>query len=256
MFRPRIIPVVLIDGRGHAIKTLKFKKRIDLGDPINTVSIFNAFKVDELVLLDIDAPNSRRCISLDLLADIASEARMPFSVGGGITSLDDIRSILSIGAEKVVISSAAIDRPEFIREAAEKFGSSSIIVCIDVKRSFFGNKEVYINSGKRNTKLNPLATALLMEKMGAGEILLQSIDHDGQMNGYDIQLISEVSSAVGIPVIALGGAKDLQSMMELYRSTYVSALAAGSLFVFQNSERGVLVNYPTKQDLNCFRDLR
>lgn len=256
MFRPRIIPVVLVDGRGHAVKSIKFKNRVDLGDPVNTVSIFNAFRVDELVLLDIEATNSRRLISLDLLVDIASEARMPFSVGGGITCLEDIRSILSTGAEKVVISSSAIERPEFVREAADKFGSSSVIVCLDVKSNFFGKKEIYIKSGKKNTKLNPLAAALLMEKMGAGEILLQSIDNDGQMKGYDFSLVAEISSSVGIPVIALGGAGNLQHMMELYRSTYVSALAAGSLFVFQSNERGVLLNYPQQQDLNCFRDLR
>lgn len=256
MFRPRIIPVVLIDGRGHAVKSVNFKNKIDLGDPINTVSIFNAFRVDELVLLDIDATNSQRLISLDLLQDIASEARMPFSVGGGITCLEDIRNILSTGAEKVILSSIAIERPEFVREAADKFGSSSIIVCLDVKSNFFGKKEIHINSGKRNTKLNPLSAALLMEKMGAGEILVQSIDNDGKMKGYDLSLISEISSSVGVPVIALGGAGKLQHMLELYGSTYVSALAAGSLFVFQNNERAVLVNYPKQQDLNCFRNVR
>lgn len=256
MFRPRIIPVLLIDSRGHAVKSIKFKKRVDLGDPVNTVSIFNALRVDELVLLDIDATNSRRLISLDLLAAIATEARMPFSVGGGVTCLEDIRKILTIGAEKVVISTAAIERLEFVGEAADQFGSSSVIVCLDVKSNFFGKKEIYINSGKRNTKLSPLAAALLMEKMGAGEILIQSIDNDGKMDGYDFALVAEISSSVGIPVIALGGAGNLNHMIDLYSSTYVSALAAGSLFVFQNNERGVLVNYPQLQDLNCFRGLR
>lgn len=256
MFRPRIMPVVLIDGRGHAVKSVNFKNKIDLGDPVNTVSIFNAFRVDELVLLDIDATNSKRLISLDLLQDIASEARMPFSVGGGITCLEDIRNILSTGAEKVVLSSIAIQQPEFVREAVDKFGSSSIIVCLDVKSNFFGKKEIYINSGKKNTKINPLFAALLMEKMGAGEILIQSIDNDGKMKGYDFSLITEISSSVGVPVIALGGAGNLQHMFELYRSTYVSALAAGSLFVFQNNERAVLVNYPEQQDLNFFRNVR
>jgi cyclase len=256
MSRPRIIPVVLIDGRGHAVKTIKFKNRVDLGDPVNTVSIFNEFRVDELVLLDIQATNSRRLISLDFLEAIASEARMPFSVGGGVTCLEDIRKILSIGAEKVVISSAAIERPEFVREAANEFGSSSIIVCLDVKSNFFGKKEIYINSGKRNAKLNPLSTALMMEKMGAGEILVQSIDHDGQMKGYDFSLVEEISSSVGIPVIALGGAGSLQHMVDIYRTTFISAVAAGSLFVFQGEERGVLVNYPSKRDLDIFRGLR
>jgi imidazole glycerol-phosphate synthase subunit HisF len=256
MFRPRVIPVLSIGGDGHAVKTIKFKKRIDLGDPVNSVSLFNSFRVDELVLLDIDATKENRTISFDLLADIASEAKMPFSVGGGVRSLADIRKILSSGAEKVVISSAAAARPEFVREAAEKFASSSIVVCIDVKKTLFGKEAVWAESGKKKLDSSPREFALLMEKMGAGEIIIQSIDHDGAMTGYDDALIKDISAAVSVPVIALGGAGRLDHMTQLYASSSVSALAAGSLFCFQNADRGVLINYPSKEQLRRFMRLR
>lgn len=256
MYRPRVIPVVLIEASGHAVKTQKFKRRIDLGDPVNTVSLFNSFRVDELVLLDVDATRSRRMISLSLLADIASEAKMPFSVGGGIRSLEDIRKVLSIGAEKIVLSSIAAERPQFVREAADKFGSSSIVVCMDVKRSFFGKLGVYAESGRRALPMAPREFALLMEKMGAGELIVQSIDHDGVMKGYDTALLSEISDALSVPVIALGGAGRLDHLLDVYAATQVSALAAGSLFVFQDAERGVLINYPSKDQLRRFVRLR
>lgn len=256
MFRPRVIPVVLIEGDGHAVKTVRFKRRIDLGDPVNTVSLFNAFRVDELVLLDIDATRSRRMISLPLLADIASEAKMPFSVGGGIRTLEDIRRVLSLGAEKVVLSSIAAERPEFVREAAAQFGSSSIVVCMDVKKTLLGKRVVSPTSRKRPVRESPREFAMLMEEMGAGEVIAQSVDNDGAMNGYDRALLAEISSCLSVPVIALGGAGDLDHLLDLYRSTHVSALAAGSLFVFQNSDRGVLINYPSNAQLRRFVNLR
>lgn len=256
MFRPRVIPVILIGANGHAVKTLKFGRRIDLGDPVNTVSLFNAFRVDELVLLDIDATRSRRLIRQDLLADIASEAKMPFSVGGGIRTLEDIRTILSLGAEKVVLSSIAVQNPRFVREASDQFGSSSIMVCIDVKKRLLGKRTVYEGSLRNRTSYSPGDFAKRMEEMGAGEIIVQSVDHDGLMTGYDKTLISEISAAVSVPVIALGGAGRFEHLTELYSESHVSALAAGSLFVFQNSDRGVLINYPTKEQLRRFQNLR
>jgi cyclase len=255
MYRPRLIPVLLIDGT-HALKTVRFKRRIDLGDPVNTVSLFNAFRVDELVLLDIDASKSGRTISRSLLADIASEAKMPFSVGGGIKTLEDIRTVLSAGAEKVVLSSIAAQRPEFVREAADRFGSSSIIVCMDVKTTLFGKSVVCIESGKRKLPTPPRDFARRMEDMGAGELIVQSIDNDGMMTGYDKPLLADISTSLSIPVIALGGAGRLDHCLDAYASTHVSALAAGSLFVFQNAERGVLVNYPSKDQLRRFVNVR
>lgn len=230
MFRPRIIPVILIDEDGSAVKSINFKKKINLGDPVNIVSIFNSFRVDELVLLDIAATKRGRLLSLDLMADIASEAKMPFSVGGGVATLNDIRDILSTGAEKVVISSSGLARPEFIREASERFGSSSIMVCIDVKKNLFGSQKVRIRSGEINLNLSPLKAALQMEKMGAGEIIIQSIDRDGTMVGYDMRLTNTIASAVRVPVIALGGAGCLDDMKVAYKETNASAFASGSLF--------------------------
>ena len=256
MFRPRIIPVILIDENGHSVKSIKFRKKIDLGDPVNMVSIFNSFRVDELILLDIAATKNKRLISLDLMADIASEAKMPFAVGGGISTLDDIRKILSTGAEKVVISTAGLERPEFIREATERFGSSSIVVCIDVQKNFFGIEAVRTRAGTNKLNISAQKAALQMEKMGAGEIIIQSINSDGTMNGYNLALTNSIASTVGVPVIALGGAGCLDDMKEAYAKTQASAFASGSLFCFQDSNRGVLINYPSKTQLGSFRNIR
>lgn len=256
MYRPRVIPVILLDEHGHAVKTQRFGKRVDLGDPVNAVSLFNAFRVDELVLLDIDASRQRRTTPAPLLADIASEARMPFSVGGGIRTLDDIRRMLALGAEKVVLSSIAVERPEFVQEAAANFGSSSIMVCIDVKRRFLGKQGVFHAARRRHESWNPLDFAHLMEEKGAGELIVQSVDNDGTMGGYDTELVEEISARLSVPVIALGGAGKLEHLVQLYARTTVSALAAGSLFVFQDVNRGVMINYPNAENLRRFRGLR
>ena len=254
MYRPRIMPVLLIEESGHAVKTRRFRKRIDLGDPVNAVSLFNAFRVDELVLLDIDATARGRSISLDLLADIASEAKMPFSVGGGIATLGGIRAVLAQGAEKVVLSTKAVEEPQFVAQAAERFGSSSIIVCLDVKQNLFGKPGIVTRGGRNKTSYEPVEAARLMERMGAGEIIVQSVDRDGSMTGYDQELVATLADAVSVPVIALGGAGRLAHMKDMYANSSVSALAAGSLFVFQDEQRGVLINYPGKDELLDFRE--
>jgi len=246
----------LLDESGHAVKTQRFGRRIDLGDPVNAVSLFNAFRVDELVLLDIDASRQRRTTAAPLLADISSEAKMPFSVGGGIRTLDDIRRMLALGAEKVVLSASAIERPDFVRDAAANFGSSSIMVCIDVKRRFLGKKSVYNAAHRRYESWTPLDFAQLMEEKGAGEVIIQAVDNDGMMSGYDNELIESISARLSVPVIALGGAGKLEHLVELYAQTTVSALAAGSLFVFQDANRGVMINYPNAENLKRFRGLR
>ena len=247
MYRPRVIPVVLISDKGESIKTLKFKKRIYLGDPVNTVSLFNSFQVDELILLNIDTRKKNFHIDYDLLIDIAQEAEMPFAIGGGIDSLDKIRRILSLGAEKVVLSKAAIENPAFLKEAVDQFGSSSITICLDVKKNFFGTHSVYIDQQKSKLSLDQCLD--IIEQNQAGEVILQNINLDGAMTGYDLNLLQYVSDYLSMPVVALGGAGSINDIKFLEKNSNVSAFAAGSLFVFQDSNRGVLINYPSEEEL-------
>jgi imidazole glycerol-phosphate synthase subunit HisF len=248
MFRPRIIPVLLLKDRA-LVKSVQFRKHRYIGDPINAVRIFNELRADELVFLDIDASRENRLISLDFVRNVGEEAMMPFGVGGGIRSLDDVRSIIAAGAEKVVINTHAGMDPDLIRRAADEFGSTTIVVCIDVKKTFFGGQRVYIDAGNTSTKFAPVEFAGLMEANGAGELIVQSIDRDGTMQGYDIDLISEVSRAVTIPVVALGGAGSRSDLADAYKKGNASALAAGSMFVFSGERRGVLINYPGRDEV-------
>jgi cyclase len=248
MFRPRVIPVLLLRN-GGLVKTEGFGKQRYIGDPINAVRIFNDLRADELVFLDILATREGRLISLDFVRDVGEEANMPFAVGGGIRSLEDIRQILSAGAEKVVLNSVAAETPDFIAQAADSFGSSTITVCIDVKRKRLGASQTWIAAGSRATGYVPEEFARLAEEKGAGEIIVQSIQRDGTMQGYDLDLIARVSEAVTIPVVALGGAGSLDDLKRAYRETHASALAAGSMFVFHGPRRGVLINYPDRAEL-------
>jgi imidazole glycerol-phosphate synthase subunit HisF len=246
VFRPRVIPVLLLRN-GGLVKTEGF------GDPINAVRIFNDHRADELVFLDILATRERRLISLDFVRDVGEEANMPFAVGGGIRSLQDIRSILSVGAEKVVLNSFAAENPDFIAEAADSFGSSTITVCMDVKQKRFGGPRTWTAGGTRATAYAPEEFARLAQDKGAGEIIVQSIPRDGTMEGYDIDLISRVSKAVTIPVVALGGAGRLDHLRTAYHETHASGLAAGSMFVFHGPKRGVLINYPDRADIAALK---
>lgn len=248
MFIPRVLPCLLLRNLG-LVKTIKFDKYRYIGDPINAVRIFNAKEADELIFLDIDATRENRKISLPLVEKIADEAYMPFAVGGGIQSLQDIRDIFAAGAEKVIINSSAYTNPSLIREAADTFGSQSIVVSIDVKRKLFGKNEVYTHGGIKNTRKDPVGYARNMEAAGAGEIMINSIDRDGTMEGYNIELISIISDAVRIPVVACGGAGNLQDFTNAVKRGGASAVAAGSLFVFHGKRRAVLINYPTKDEL-------
>lgn len=247
MFRPRVIPVVLIDKEGQAVKSLKFNKRVYLGDPVNTVSLFNAFEVDELVLLNIDSRKKGFEIDFSILLEIAQEAKMPFSVGGGIRSLDDIRKILEIGAEKVVISSSFLSNTLFLKEAVEMFGSSSITICLDIKKSIFGNYHIWNNNSRYSDSIDSILD--ILEDYEVGELIVQSIDRDGTFTNYDFQLVSDIAKKVSFPVVALGGCSSIDDMKNITESSSVSAVAAGSMFVFQNKDRGVLINYPTKDEL-------
>tara|TARA_B110000003_G_scaffold276456_1_gene323039 strand:- start:4478 stop:5248 length:771 start_codon:yes stop_codon:yes gene_type:complete len=252
MFRPRIIPVLLLN-ENSLIKSKRFKNYQYIGDPMNAVKLFNEFKADELVFLDISATRNNRLASLDLVKAVGEEANMPFAVGGGIKSLSDIQAVTSNGAEKVILSSHAIKNPVFIREAANAFGTSTIVVCIDVKKNLFGKQMVYIDNGKINTKINPIDMAILAERQGAGEIIIQSIDRDGLMMGYDLSLIKDISKNVSIPVVALGGAGHFDHIKECYKNTYANAMAGGSFFVFHGPEKGVLISYPEFQSIEELR---
>ena len=251
MFRPRVIPVLLLKNNG-LVKSKCFKDFRYIGDPINAVKIFNDLRADELVFLDIDATREKRVVSLDLIKDIGEEANMPFAVGGGIRSIKDIKNTIAAGAEKVIINSFAAENPDFIKEASDTFGSSTIVVCLDVKKKFLGKEQTWILNGTKNTGYSPTDFAKLMEEKGAGEIIVQSIEKDGTMSGYDIDLVERISKAVRVPVVALGGAGTMEHLKDVYIKGHANGLAAGSLFVYQGSKRGVLINYPNKNDLKFY----
>jgi cyclase len=248
MFRPRVIPVLLLKGHG-LVKTVRFKSEKYIGDPINAVRIFNDLEADELAFVDITATNENRTVSLDLVRQIGDEAFMPFAVGGGIKDVEHVRVFLSAGAEKVIINSEAVSNPQLIFESASLFGSQSIMVSIDVKKSVFGNYVIYTHSGKKKAAISLIEHLYRLEKSGAGEILINSIDNDGMMNGYDIPLIEQVSRAVSVPVIACGGAGTLEDFYKAFKFGNASAVAAGSRFVYHGPRNAVLINYPEKKEL-------
>ena len=249
MFRPRIIPVLLLKDLA-VVKSVQFRNHKYIGDPINAVRIFNELEADELVFLDITASKRKRLISLDLVKAVGEESQMPFCVGGGITGLGDIEAIVAAGAEKVVLNTCAGRDPDFVKAASDEFGSSTIVVCVDVKRTLFGVERTWIVGGSRATRFSPLDFAKLMEDKGAGELIVQSIEKDGTMEGYDIDLIGSISQSVSIPVVALGGAGRNEDLVAGYRYGFANGLAAGSLFVYQDRRRGVLINYPEKGDVS------
>jgi len=248
MLNTRVIPCLLLKGRG-LVKTVRFKDPKYIGDPINAVRIFNDKEVDELVFLDITATIENRKPQFDLIADIATECFMPFGYGGGIRSLDDAKRILKLGAEKIVVNTFALENPGFIREASEVFGSQSVVVSMDVKRKSSGEYALYSHSGTRNTGVDPLEFAKKVEELGAGELFVNSIDRDGTMQGYDVELIKLISENVDLPVIACGGAGKLQDLQEAIELGKASAVSAGSMFVFHGPHRAVLINYPSQADL-------
>lgn len=248
MFRKRAIPVLLLNY-DELIKTVKFKNPKYIGDPINTVKIFNEKEVDEILLLDINASIQKKEPNFSLIKDIVSESFMPLSYGGGITSIDQIRRILTLGVEKVSINKTAVLNPNFIKEASIYFGSSTIIASIDFKKDFWGNYKVYINRGRTKTKYSPVEFAKIAEKQGAGELLINAIERDGTMTGYDLDVIQDVSNAIDIPVIACGGAGSILNLKEGIEHN-ATAVAAGSLFIYKGKHRAVLINYPEYSELD------
>lgn len=247
-YRPRLIPSLLLEDQG-LVKTTQFSNPRYLGDPINAVSIFNGKGVDELCILDITATSEKRGPDFDYLKDIASEAFMPLSYGGGITDLEQIKKMFFIGYEKVIINTAFIQKPQLIKEAAAFAGSQSVVVSIDVKSVLLGRRSCYINDGKTKVNTDPVTLAKKAEELGAGEILLNSINRDGMMQGYDIKLVKDVVNAVSIPVIACGGAKDIYDFKKVLEEGKAHAAAAGSLFVYYGEQKAVLITAPEEKDL-------
>jgi cyclase len=251
MILPRVIPCLLLKGQG-LVKTIKFKEPKYLGDPINIVRIFNEKEVDELVLLDITATPENRGPQFDLLKDIASEAFIPLAYGGGIRSMEDVGKLLSIGIEKLILNTSAVENPSLIRETANHAGSQAVVVSIDVKKKLLGKYEVFTRCAQKRTGMDPKKFAIEMERMGAGEIIVNSIDRDGTMQGYDLDLIRSVADSVNVPVVACGGAGNLSHVSEAIKQGHASAAAAGSMFVFQGPLRGVLISYPSPKELKEF----
>lgn len=248
MFRPRVIPVLLLKGQG-LVKSIKFKDYRYIGDPLNAVKIFNDLRADELVFLDILASKENRLISINFVKDVGDEANMPFSVGGGIRTVENIKDILNNGAEKVVLNTIAAENPSFVKEASRTFGSSTIVVCIDIKKKLLGREEIKYCSGSKTKATEIIAYAQNMEKNGAGELIIQSIDRDGSSEGYDLNLIQRVSEAVTIPVVALGGAGKISDFEEAISIGRASAVAAGSFFVYHGPRKAVLIHYPNEEEL-------
>lgn len=253
MLKTRVIPCLLLRGAG-LVKTTEFRNPKYVGDPINAIKIFNDKEVDELVLLDIAASRTGKGPSFEVIQNIASECFMPVAYGGGITSVEQIRRILGAGVEKVVLNTAALKDPKLVRDAAREFGSQAVVVSIDVKRKLLGRYEVYVEGGTRPTSREPVSYAREMEGLGAGEILLTAIDRDGTMKGYDIDLVSKVTSALGIPVIASGGAGSISDFAEASKRGGAAAVAAGAMFVFHGRHRAVLITYPNQAELSAALD--
>jgi imidazole glycerol-phosphate synthase subunit HisF len=231
VLKVRIMPTLLYKEVG-LVKGVRFDSWRRVGSAMQTVKVYNLRQVDELVLLDIRATLDDRGPDLAAIDELADECFMPLTVGGGVRTIDDVRSLLMVGADKVAMNTAAIEKPGLIREVADRFGSQCAVVSIDASRNVDGTYQVFSHAGTRSTGLDPVSVAREAERMGAGEILLTSIDHDGAMDGYDLELTIRVAEAVRIPVIASGGAGNYQHMADALRLGHASAVAAASMFHF------------------------
>lgn len=248
MLRPRIIPCLLIHKEG-LVKTVSFSCPKYVGDPINAVRIFNEKEVDELMVLDIDASVEGREPNYQRISHLANECRMPLCYGGGVKTAEQVEHIVSLGIEKVSLSSAAIDTPEIISEAVRRVGSQSVVVTMDVKKcGLFSKQEVVIHNATRKTGLSPVKFAKEVEALGAGEVVLNSVDRDGTMKGYDIELAEAVRDEINIPMTVMGGAGSKDDIQRLVSQFGVLGAAAGSLFVFKGKYRAVLINYPNREE--------
>lgn len=247
MLSVRVMPCLLLRN-SKLVKTVRFKDPDYIGDPVNAVKIYNDKEVDELIFLDITATVEQKQPNFKTIGEIASECFMPMTYGGGIRSTDDMRRIYNLGVEKIAINSHAVESSDIIKKASGIFGNQSVLVAIDVKKRLMGGYEVFTYSARKGTRMDPVEWAKKVESLGAGEILLTSIDRDGTYEGYDIELIQKVASAVNIPIIACGGAGKIDDFARAVDAG-ASACAAGSMVVYQGKGRGVLINFPSQKEL-------
>ena len=247
MLRPRIIPCLLVSNKG-LVKTVKFKNPKYVGDPINAVRIFNEKETDELMILDIDATKLNKEPDYRSIEFWASECRMPLCYGGGIKTVEQAQRIFSLGVEKVALSSEAIYNTKIISKIAERVGSQSVVVVLDAKKKTFGGYELFTHNASKSTGLNAIDFAKRCVQEGAGEIVINSIDREGTMKGYDLDLIRKVRNVIDTPMTVLGGAANLDDLGKLINEFGIIGASAGSLFVFKGKYKAVLINYPGKAD--------
>jgi cyclase len=249
MLRARIIPSLLLHNKG-LVKTVNFKSPKYVGDPINAVRIFNEKEVDELAFFDIDATVLNIEPDYILIEKLANQSRMPLCYGGGVKTVEQAQKIFALGVEKIALSSAIINNPQLVTQIAERVGSQSVIVVLDVKKKLLGGYEVFTHNGKKSTGINPIKFVKELEQLGAGEIIINSIDQDGVMKGYDLALIEKIAESLSIPLTVLGGGGSLADIEKVIERHGVIGVAAGSLFVFKGPYKAVLINYPTQVEKN------
>lgn len=247
MLATRLMPCLLMSN-GALVKTVRFKETTYVGDPVNAVRIFNQKEVDELILLDIHATSQQRGIDFETLEKVVSECFMPICYGGGVTTIDEMRRLFALGIEKVSLGAAAFQVPGLVAAAAAEFGSQAVVVTLDIKKGLLGRSTVRLRNGTVDTKKTPVEAARHVVAQGAGELLLYAIDRDGTWSGFDLALIREVSAAVGVPVIASGGAGSLADLRAAVVDAGASAVAIGSMAVFQGKGLGVLIKFPSRKE--------
>lgn len=249
MLRSRIIPCLLVHKKG-LVKTTNFKDSKYVGDPINAVKIYNEKEVDELMVLDIDATVEGRGPDLEMIKNLAIECRMPFCYGGGVTTVEQAIKIINLGAEKVALSTAAVKNPSLVKDIGKAIGIQSVVVVLDIKKKSFlgGGYDIYIKNGKEKVSIKLKEFILDLNKIGVGEIVINSIDRDGAMQGYDLALVEMIRELTEVPITVLGGAGSLEDIKNMISTYKIIGAAAGSLFVFKGKYRAVLINYPNKDE--------
>lgn len=247
MLSPRIIPCLLVHNKG-LVKTVKFKDPKYVGDPINAVKIFNEKEADELMVVDIDATVENREPDYKMIENLAVECRMPLCYGGGIKTVEQAQQVFNLGVEKIALSSSVLENPSLVMEIAKEVGSQSVVVVLDVKKKMFGGYDIYTHNGKRKTKIDLESFIKMSQELGVGEIVINSIDNDGVMKGYDSSLVSKIKPLINVPMTVLGGAGSLEDIGSLIKDFGIIGCAAGSLFVFKGKYKAVLINYPKRDE--------